>query len=56
MKEKLIRNTSDTKSKAWWDAVREVAANAPKLNVQGSSKKPEVVSSTSERARPAKKR
>jgi len=57
MKEKLVRNTSNAQSKAWWDAVREIAANAPKLNLQGGSKKPESSSeATLERPRPGKKR
>ena len=31
MKEKLVRNTSNAKSRQWWEAVQAAAANAPKV-------------------------
>ena len=31
MGEKLVRNTKNGESRAWWDAVRSAAASAPKL-------------------------
>lgn len=38
MNEKLVRNTSDAQSREWWKAVQAAAANAPRLNLQRSSK------------------
>ena len=40
MTEKLVRNTSDPKWRAWWEAVEAAAANAPTLRYDEGERAP----------------
>jgi hypothetical protein len=55
MNEKLVRNTSDARSREWWKAVQAAAANAPRLNLQRTSKTSSESRASAGRPRPQKK-